>query len=186
MQERIAAELDANGLLAKPQAPGPFSSSTTPSQPENNNNKKSGMFHAIFGSSHTAPSSAETQAPTGSPDGFQNGCTKMSAPAVGQSGAAGNGAAVGVEGGSGSGVASWPLPRQLGMEDLQRLPYLTATIKEAMRVLPVVSVMSRWGVGAMAACMPHRFFRLPCICLSYQTFCQSCLACRTVCSPACL
>uniref|UniRef100_A0A383VEH9 Cytochrome P450 n=1 Tax=Tetradesmus obliquus TaxID=3088 RepID=A0A383VEH9_TETOB len=36
-----------------------------------------------------------------------------------------------------------PPPRELEWEDLKRMPYLTACAKEAMRMLPVVSVMAR-------------------------------------------
>jgi cytochrome P450 len=36
-----------------------------------------------------------------------------------------------------------PPPRELTYDDLKRLPYLTAVAKEAMRVLPVVSLMGR-------------------------------------------
>jgi fatty acid synthase len=36
-----------------------------------------------------------------------------------------------------------PPPREMQWEDLRRLPYLTACAKEAMRMLPVVSVMAR-------------------------------------------
>ena len=36
-----------------------------------------------------------------------------------------------------------PPPRELQWEDLKALPYLTACAKEAMRMLPVVSVMGR-------------------------------------------
>jgi hypothetical protein len=40
-------------------------------------------------------------------------------------------------------ASSWPLPRSVELEDLPRLRYLSACIKEAMRMLPVVSVMGR-------------------------------------------
>ncbi|GBF95033.1 cytochrome P450 [Raphidocelis subcapitata] len=36
-----------------------------------------------------------------------------------------------------------PPPRELDLDDLKRLPYLTAALKEAMRMLPVVSIMGR-------------------------------------------
>ncbi|GBG00430.1 cytochrome P450 [Raphidocelis subcapitata] len=36
-----------------------------------------------------------------------------------------------------------PPPREMEFEDLKRLPYLTAVAKEAMRMLPVVSLMGR-------------------------------------------
>jgi cytochrome P450 len=36
-----------------------------------------------------------------------------------------------------------PPPRELELEDLKRLPFLTAATKEAMRMLPVVSIMGR-------------------------------------------
>jgi cytochrome P450 len=36
-----------------------------------------------------------------------------------------------------------PAPRELEWDDLKALPYLTACAKEAMRMLPVVSVMGR-------------------------------------------
>jgi hypothetical protein len=46
----------------------------------------------------------------------------------------------------------WPLPRSVELDDLPRLRYLSACIKEAMRMLPVVSVMSRWGWGWTLPC----------------------------------
>jgi hypothetical protein len=36
-------------------------------------------------------------------------------------------------------------PRELVLDDLKRLPYLSSALKEAMRMLPVVSIMGRWG-----------------------------------------
>lgn len=36
-----------------------------------------------------------------------------------------------------------PPPRELEWDDLKRIPYLIAATKEAMRMLPVVSVMVR-------------------------------------------
>ncbi|KAI8464092.1 MAG: cytochrome P450 [Monoraphidium minutum] len=36
-----------------------------------------------------------------------------------------------------------PPPRELELDDLKRLPYMSASLKEAMRMLPVVSLMAR-------------------------------------------
>lgn len=38
---------------------------------------------------------------------------------------------------------SWPLPRLLQADEVPHLRYLVAVVKEAMRMLPVVSVMSK-------------------------------------------
>jgi cytochrome P450 len=48
-----------------------------------------------------------------------------------------------------------PPPRELEWEDLKRLPYMIAATKEAMRMLPVVSVMGRCAplrLGVTAGC----------------------------------
>lgn len=37
--------------------------------------------------------------------------------------------------------------RRLELDDLKRLPYLLACVKESMRMFPVVSVMGRWVPG---------------------------------------
>lgn len=36
-----------------------------------------------------------------------------------------------------------PMPRELELDDLKRIPYMAAVTKEAMRMLPVVSIMGR-------------------------------------------
>lgn len=36
-----------------------------------------------------------------------------------------------------------PAPRELTLDDLKKMPFLTACTKEAMRMLPVVSIMGR-------------------------------------------
>jgi cytochrome P450 len=38
-----------------------------------------------------------------------------------------------------------PPPKELELDDLKRVPYLVAATKEAMRMLPVVSIMGRCG-----------------------------------------
>ena len=48
-----------------------------------------------------------------------------------------------------------PPPRELEWEDLKKLPYLTAATKEAMRMLPVVSVMGRVA-GKDMMCGPYK------------------------------
>jgi fatty acid synthase len=48
-----------------------------------------------------------------------------------------------------------PTPRELQWEDLKALPYLTAATKEAMRMLPVVSVMGRVA-GSDMMCGPYK------------------------------
>jgi cytochrome P450 len=40
-----------------------------------------------------------------------------------------------------------PPPKELELDDLKRVPYLVAATKEAMRMLPVVSIMGRWAAG---------------------------------------
>ena len=47
-----------------------------------------------------------------------------------------------------------PQPRSLELEDLRRLPFITACIKEALRMVPVVSIMGRW-VMTHDSCMSH-------------------------------
>lgn len=42
-----------------------------------------------------------------------------------------------------------PPPRELELDDLKRMPYLAAALKEAMRMLPVVSIMGRTTEKAM-------------------------------------
>jgi fatty acid synthase len=48
-----------------------------------------------------------------------------------------------------------PAPRELEWDDLKKLPYLTAATKEAMRMLPVVSIMGRVA-GKDMMCGPYR------------------------------
>jgi cytochrome P450 len=48
-----------------------------------------------------------------------------------------------------------PAPREMEWEDLKKLPYLTAATKEAMRMLPVVSVMGRVA-GQDMMCGPYK------------------------------
>jgi fatty acid synthase len=48
-----------------------------------------------------------------------------------------------------------PPPRELEWEDLRSMPYLTAATKEAMRMLPVVSIMGRVA-GKDMLCGPYR------------------------------
>jgi len=48
-----------------------------------------------------------------------------------------------------------PPPRELEWEDLKKLPYLTAATKEAMRMLPVVSIMGRVA-GKDMMCGPYK------------------------------
>jgi hypothetical protein len=40
-----------------------------------------------------------------------------------------------------------PPPKELELDDLKRVPYLVAATKEAMRMLPVVSIMGRCADG---------------------------------------
>jgi hypothetical protein len=40
-----------------------------------------------------------------------------------------------------------PVPRDLELDDLKHLPYLTACMKESMRMYPVVSLMGRWAAA---------------------------------------
>ncbi|KAL6749929.1 cytochrome P450 [Haematococcus lacustris] len=49
----------------------------------------------------------------------------------------------------------WPLPRSVELDDLPRLKYLNACIKEAMRMLPVVSVMGRTSGDAPLQLGPY-------------------------------
>jgi cytochrome P450 len=48
-----------------------------------------------------------------------------------------------------------PPPREVTLEDLKALPYLSAATKEAMRMLPVVSVMGRVA-GSDIQCGPYK------------------------------
>jgi fatty acid synthase len=48
-----------------------------------------------------------------------------------------------------------PAPRELDLDDLKKMPYLTAATKEAMRMLPVVSIMGRVA-GKDMTCGPYR------------------------------
>jgi hypothetical protein len=38
-----------------------------------------------------------------------------------------------------------PAPREVTLDDLKAMPYMSAAAKEAMRMLPVVSIMGRYG-----------------------------------------
>ncbi|GFH19139.1 uncharacterized protein HaLaN_16041 [Haematococcus lacustris] len=53
------------------------------------------------------------------------------------------------------GPSCWPLPRSVELDDLPRLKYLNACIKEAMRMLPVVSVMGRTSGDAPLQLGPY-------------------------------
>jgi cytochrome P450 len=48
-----------------------------------------------------------------------------------------------------------PAPCEMEWDDLKKLPYLTAATKEAMRMLPVVSVMGRVA-GQDMMCGPYK------------------------------
>jgi hypothetical protein len=63
-----------------------------------------------------------------------------------------------------------PPPKELELDDLKRVPYLVAATKEAMRMLPVVSIMGRcvcsaWGWECAGLLTVMRLGRLHC-CLS--------------------